>query len=248
MLPIDDYPGSTVVPKLAAEAGTPFSDALDALAVLRASQALSSERNAAKLSDCVEKLMRTLTGASKVVLALWDEDANDWVMQRREGPAAEMRIETVAERVPLSALHHAASTAEPLLLVDAVADARFSRDPYFRSVERCSVMVVPILRQRVARAMLVLENRSKGGAFSAGRLEAVMMIAGQLAVALENAQLYKEVGIRLGLAEITVKSHLTAIFRLLGVVNRTQAVVTMRKLGLDYSAGVGERSSEPPPP
>jgi DNA-binding NarL/FixJ family response regulator len=75
-----------------------------------------------------------------------------------------------------------------------------------------------------------------------------MMIAGQLAVALENAQLYKEVGIRLGLAEITVKSHLTAIFRLLGVVNRTQAVVTMRKLGLDYTASLGERSPAPPSP
>jgi DNA-binding NarL/FixJ family response regulator len=42
---------------------------------------------------------------------------------------------------------------------------------------------------------------------------------------------------RLGLAEITVKTHLTAIFRLLGVVNRTQAVVAIRRLGVDYGAG-----------
>lgn len=43
----------------------------------------------------------------------------------------------------------------------------------------------------------------------------------------------KEIGIRLGLAEITVKTHLSAVFKLLGVVNRTQAVMAIRKLGLD---------------
>jgi DNA-binding NarL/FixJ family response regulator len=53
----------------------------------------------------------------------------------------------------------------------------------------------------------------------------------------------KEIGLRLGLAEITVKTHLTAIFRQLGVVNRTQAVIALRRLGIDYgsnaSQGVG---------
>ena len=43
-----------------------------------------------------------------------------------------------------------------------------------------------------------------------------------------------EIGMRLNLAEITVKTHLTAIFRVLGVVNRTQAVVAIRKVGVDY--------------
>jgi len=57
----------------------------------------------------------------------------------------------------------------------------------------------------------------------------------------------KEIGMRLGLAEITVKTHLTAIFRLLGVVNRTQAVVTIRRLGVDYAAGTHPTPTVPPP-
>jgi DNA-binding NarL/FixJ family response regulator len=42
----------------------------------------------------------------------------------------------------------------------------------------------------------------------------------------------KEICLRLGLAEITVKIHVSSIFRTLGVVNRTQAVLAARRFGL----------------
>ena len=61
----------------------------------------------------------------------------------------------------------------------------------------------------------------------------------EIATLLMEGHSNKEIGMRLSLAEITVKTHLTAIFRLLGVVNRTQAVVAIRRLGIDYSAGAG---------
>lgn len=56
----------------------------------------------------------------------------------------------------------------------------------------------------------------------------------EIATLLMDGHSNKEIGMRLNLAEITVKTHLTAIFRVLGVVNRTQAVVAIRRLGLDY--------------
>jgi DNA-binding NarL/FixJ family response regulator len=65
----------------------------------------------------------------------------------------------------------------------------------------------------------------------------------EIATLLMEGHSNKEIGMRLGLAEITVKTHLTAIFRLLGVVNRTQAVVAIRRLGLDY--GSSAESSSP---
>jgi DNA-binding NarL/FixJ family response regulator len=65
----------------------------------------------------------------------------------------------------------------------------------------------------------------------------------EIATMLMEGHSNKEIGLRLGLAEITVKTHLTAIFRQLGVVNRTQAVIALRRLGIDYgsnaSQGVG---------
>jgi two-component system nitrate/nitrite response regulator NarL len=46
----------------------------------------------------------------------------------------------------------------------------------------------------------------------------------------------KEIGLRLNLAEITVKMHVSSIFRALQVASRTQAILAARRLGL-YVAG-----------
>ena len=46
----------------------------------------------------------------------------------------------------------------------------------------------------------------------------------------------KEIGLRLGLAEVTVKMHVSSVFRILGVANRTQAALEARRRGL-YPAG-----------
>jgi hypothetical protein len=78
---------------------------------------------------------------------------------------------------------------------------------------------------------------------SSGLLKHGRVKIGELDAVLVHEPVYKEIGMRLGLAEITVKTHLTAIFRLLGVVNRTQAVVAIRRFGIacggnsDTSAG-----------
>ena len=73
---------------------------------------------------------------------------------------------------------------------DATSDDRFARDPYFAGVTCCSLLAVPVLGRGALRAVLLLENRLIRGAFTTERLEAVGLIAGQLAVSLDNAQLY----------------------------------------------------------
>lgn len=58
---------------------------------------------------------------------------------------------------------------------------------------------------------------------------------------LSRGESNKEISLRLGIAEITVKVHVSALFKTLGVVNRTQAVMAARRLGLvagDGEAGV----------
>ena len=52
--------------------------------------------------------------------------------------------------------------------------------------------VLPILNRGKLQALLLLENRLIRGAFSTERLDALKLIAGQLAVSLDNAQLYAE--------------------------------------------------------
>lgn len=52
----------------------------------------------------------------------------------------------------------------------------------------------------------------------------------RILVALADGRLNKQIAFDLGLAEPTVKSHLSAIFKKLGVNNRTQAILVARAL------------------
>ncbi|HEY8356558.1 MAG TPA: GAF domain-containing sensor histidine kinase, partial [Ramlibacter sp.] len=172
-------------------------EAIDLMAVIRASQSLSSETNLAQLQDRVTQVLSAITGATHVQLALWQEDAGGWMLPApaaEDAAAASIPLAEAAARglVPVTAFRYAERTRQALLVEDACRDDRFSEDPYLRGLERCSLLLVPILSQGAQRAMLLLENRLGAKAFSAERLDAVTLIAGQLAVSLENALLYRE--------------------------------------------------------
>jgi hypothetical protein len=92
----------------------------------------------------------------------------------------------------MTVLRYAQRVREPLVVSDATTDDRFARDPYFAELDCCSLLSVPILSRGTLQAVLLLENRFIRGAFSAERLDAVKLVAGQLAVSLDNAHLYAE--------------------------------------------------------
>jgi GAF domain-containing protein len=92
----------------------------------------------------------------------------------------------------MSVLRCARRTGGPLVVSDATGDERFARDPYFTEMACCSLLALPILSRGSMQALLVLENRLIRGAFSTERLDTVKLIAGRLAVSLDNAQLCAE--------------------------------------------------------
>ena len=92
----------------------------------------------------------------------------------------------------MSVLRYAQRTREPLVVTDATRDDRFARDPYLADLACCSLLAVPILSRGALQAVLLLENRLIRGAFTTERLDGVKLVAGQLAVSLDNAQLYAE--------------------------------------------------------
>src|SRR4029450_11055683 len=94
--------------------------------------------------------------------------------------------------VPMSVLRYVQRTGEPLVVVDATHDERFDRDPYLADLDCCSLLALPIQSRDPLRAVLVMENRPLRHAFNTDRLDAATLIAGQLAVSLDNAQLYAE--------------------------------------------------------
>ncbi|WP_250032313.1 protein kinase domain-containing protein [Paractinoplanes maris] len=156
--------------------------ATDLLGILAAARALSSETSIEQLHARVAEVLSAMAGATGVELVLWDEARQDWVLS---GPAS-------SPAAPMSVLRYLRRTQEPLAVSDATSDDRFARDPYFDGVTCCSLLAVPVFGRGALRAVLLLENRLIRGAFTTERLEAVGLIAGQLAVSLDNAQLYAE--------------------------------------------------------
>jgi diguanylate cyclase (GGDEF)-like protein len=170
------------------------SDTIDLLGILRASQALSSETVLDRLYARVNETLGALTGATVVRLVLCDHESGAWYLPPVSGASATdvISLEEAGRQrlLPLSAFHCVQHSGETLIVEDATRDDRFARDEYFAGVECCSLLFVPIRKQGVSQAMLLLENRLSRGAFSAERLDAVSLIAGQLAVSLENALMY----------------------------------------------------------
>jgi diguanylate cyclase (GGDEF)-like protein len=164
-------------------------DAVDVMSVLRASQALSSETSLDKLRSRVAKVLCAMTGAASVLMVVRHEDGEERVLSE---DAADLTVRAAEAQglLPMSAYRYAVRTQEPLLINDATRDERFSRDPYLAGLPHCSLLLVPVLSHGQLRAVLVLENRQRRGAFSADRLETVTLIAGQLSVSLDNALLY----------------------------------------------------------
>jgi GAF domain-containing protein len=133
-----------------------------------------------------------MTGATGVRLLLWSDDQQEWLLPQPGAGTIPVGGPGQAHALPASVLRYVRRLPEPLIVADATLDDRFARDPYFADVDHCSLLVVPIRGRGALRALLVLENRLIRGAFTAERLDAVELIGGQLAVSLDNAQLYAE--------------------------------------------------------
>ena len=169
---------------------------IDLLGIVSASQALSSETSIARLHARVVQVLSAMTGATGVHLLLWGENPDGWFLPASDADGGTVPVGGTGHDsvVPMSVLRYVQRTREPLVVADAIRDDRFARDPYFAGVDCCSLLAVPIVSRGTLRAVLLLENRLLGAAFTAGRLDAVKLIAGQLAVSLDNAQLYAEFG------------------------------------------------------
>jgi signal transduction histidine kinase len=177
---------------LLARRSTVTTGTIDLLGILSASQALSSETSVEGLHARVVDVLSEMTGATGIHLLLWNDDRQDWVLPARVGDAVPVNTPGRERAVPMSVLRYAERLREPLVVSDATADDRFARDPYFTDVDCCALLALPILNRGTLQALLLLENRLIRGAFTAERLDAVKLIAGQLAISYDHAHLYAQ--------------------------------------------------------
>ncbi len=141
------------------------------------------------LTAAMEGVRRILPAAAGV-LVLMDEEAGDMTFyQSVAGSHPLMGRPLPMER---SILRHVVTTGQPYLTNDATHDPLFSPRVDGWDLQTRSVLCVPlIVREQVIGALELADKI--GGPFTETDRDLLQMLAGSVAVAVENAQLYAEV-------------------------------------------------------
>jgi len=92
-------------------------------------------------------------------------------------------------------------TQAPVLLDDASADHVYSTDEYVRRKRSKSVLCLPIVKQAKLVGALCLENSLTPAAFTPDRVTVLQLLAAQAAISLENAALYSDLQLQVGLLQ-----------------------------------------------
>src|SRR5690606_29013823 len=98
-----------------------------------------------------------------------------------------IRLRDAQALCPTSLINFVLRTEQPLVLDDARVDPRFSSDEYIVRTGVQSLLGMPIVKGKRRLGALVLENRLTAYCFTPERLEALDLITGQAATALDNA-------------------------------------------------------------
>jgi PAS domain S-box-containing protein len=179
----------------------------DVETVVKASQTLSSE---VVLTRLIEKLVRLAVenagaGRGLLILPRRGSQSGESLIEAEaiSGPGGiEVAIRQAAvtpSDLPQSALHYVVRTQERVLLDDASTDQVYSKDDYVRQKRARSVLCLPIVQQAKLVGVLYLENNLAPHVFTAERVAVLQLLASQAAISLENAALYSDLQLQVGL-------------------------------------------------
>ncbi|MDB5817040.1 MAG: hypothetical protein JWQ11_680, partial [Rhizobacter sp.] len=185
----------------AADNGVPTSrwapGDIDRLAILRASQALSSETDLDRLVPQIVQVIAQLSGATAVSLLFNDELSSGWsvVGGVRDGVPLDGLPRPAADAAALglsrSVVRHALQGVESEVIDDVANDERFMHDAALAGAFTGSMLWIPVRSKGVVNAVLILENRLATRFFTAEHLELLRVITAQLSISIENALLYR---------------------------------------------------------
>ena len=188
------HPNVAVKSREAPRAGISPDDQLDVAAVVKASQALSSEMLLPRMIERLMAIALQNAGANRGLLIL--PRHNEYYVEaeaRTEGEGFILNRGPAADgSVPDSVIRYVLRTQETVILEEAGKHNRFSRDPYFSIRRPRSVLCLALVRQGILGGLLYLENTLASHVFTADRARLLEILAAQAAISLENGRLYAD--------------------------------------------------------
>lgn len=168
------------------------SSVYDFTAIIKASQAISSET---KIEVILERLVSVLlenSGAQNIYYLIKKD--NDYFIQA-EGHSEGETVSVLHDRpigtgiLPMNILNYVERTHESVIIDDATVPGMYGNYEHTLSHRCKSLMCIPVINKGELKGILYLENNLIEGAFDNKRIEALKTIAAQLAISLENSYL-----------------------------------------------------------
>ena len=169
---------------------------LDLESVMKASQAISGQ---IILDELLKKLMEIVienAGAQRGCLILQKD--GEWFIEAegtadlKGGPTLQTIEVEESNAVCAAIVRYVARSHESIVLDHAAQKGIFIDDPYVKQNQTKSVLCMPLLHLGRLGGILYLENNLAADTFTPQRIEVLELLAGQAAIALENATLYQQ--------------------------------------------------------
>lgn len=175
-------------------AGPTRYDTLDLATMMKASQTISSEIVLDRLLAKLIEIVIENAGAQFGYLIL--ESGGNLLIEaygatREEKPIVRQSMPMkMADNLSPAIVNYVARTREYVVLNDAASEGLFSTDPYVKTRRPRSVLCAPIVHKSGLIGILYLENKLVSGAFTPERTEVLKFLNQQIAISIENAELY----------------------------------------------------------
>ncbi|MGZ4032965.1 MAG: GAF domain-containing protein, partial [Tumebacillaceae bacterium] len=168
---------------------------IDLLSVMKASRAISGEIVLDKLLENMIHIVVENAGADKGFLLIQrDEElyieAEKNLEQQTVKVLQSTPLEQSADLSP-TIIQYVRRMREDFVLHDASKSGMFSKDPYLQERQPKSILCMPVVNQGRLVGILYLENNLTTHAFTRDRFEVMKLLASQIAVSIENAELYR---------------------------------------------------------
>ncbi|MDQ3141483.1 MAG: AAA family ATPase [Bacteroidota bacterium] len=181
-------PGETITKGLS-------STSLDLQSVLKAASILSGEIVEEKLLEKLLLIVIENAGAqnaylirnrmNKLYVDASSKMSDGFVCEVKSYPLEESKI------ISQAMVRKVFNTKEAIIVDDAQNDPRYIKDEQLNSSGKKSILCMPIQSKGQITAVLYLDNALSANTFTRNRLEILNLLSGQIAVSLDNAQMYQ---------------------------------------------------------
>lgn len=167
------------------------SNTLDLTTVLKASQVISEEMVLPKLLKKMMSIVIESAGAEKGWLIL--KKGTEWVVQAKgsidEDDVSATPVESF-NTLSMTLIQSVIANKKPVVFANPDKLPEFLNDSYMQRIKPKAALCVPLLKQGELTGLLYLENSLTQDAFTTDRLKILNLIASQIMISVDNAQLY----------------------------------------------------------